>query len=69
VWIGVSNSEALHEEFKKSGAIIRQPPTNFKWSLEIQVMDLDGNVLRFGSESKVGVPFGPWLDMHGKFWP
>lgn len=69
VWIGVGNSEELHQEFKKAGAIIRQGPTNFQWSLEIQVQDLDGNVLRFGSESKEGMPHGPWLDMNGKLWP
>lgn len=35
----------------------------------MQVEDLDGNVLRFGSEPIAGAPFGEWLDMHGRIWP
>ncbi|MBX7151929.1 VOC family protein [bacterium] len=69
VWIGVGDVEALHEEFKKSGTIIRNPPTNYYWAFEMQVQDPDGNVLRFGSDSKKGESYGPWLDMHGKYWP
>jgi catechol 2,3-dioxygenase-like lactoylglutathione lyase family enzyme len=29
VWIGAEDVEALHEEFKASGAKIRNPPTNY----------------------------------------
>ena len=68
VWIGVADAEALHEELRAKGAKIRQPPTNFSWALEIQVEDLDGNVLRLGSDSIEGRPFGPWKDMNGKLW-
>ena len=35
----------------------------------MQVEDLDGNVLRMGSESKKAEPIGEWLDMYGKVWP
>jgi len=59
---------ALHEEFVAAGATIRQVPTNFEWALEMQVSDLDGNVLRFGSDPIPGKPYGPWLDMHGRQW-
>jgi len=31
----------------------------------MRVEDLDGNVLRLGSDSLAGQPFGEWLDMHG----
>ncbi|MGH7452221.1 MAG: hypothetical protein ACRENG_12815 [bacterium] len=34
----------------------------------MQIEDLDGNVLRFGSEPKTDQPFGEWLDMHGDHW-
>jgi catechol 2,3-dioxygenase-like lactoylglutathione lyase family enzyme len=68
VWIGTDNVTALHEEFVAAGAVIRQGPTNFEWALEIQVLDPDGNVLRFGSDPIDGKPFGPWLDMHGRRW-
>jgi len=34
----------------------------------MQVEDLDGNVLRLGSDSKENEPAGEWLDMQGKRW-
>lgn len=67
-WIGVNDAEALHQELLASGARIRHPPTNYSWALEMQVEDLDGNVLRLGSDPLEGVPFGEWLDMHGRRW-
>jgi hypothetical protein len=69
VWIGVSDSEALLEECRKSGAKIRHLPANFPWALEMQVEDLDGNILRMGSEPKEDQPAtGEWLDMYGQRW-
>ena len=67
-WTGVPDAEALHEELKGRGARVRQGPTNFQWALEIQIEDLDGNVMRLGSEPLPDRPFGPWLDMNGKEW-
>jgi catechol 2,3-dioxygenase-like lactoylglutathione lyase family enzyme len=69
VWIGVEDAEALFKEYQTKGAKLRHPPTNYSWAYEIQVEDLDGNVLRLGSEPKDDQPFGEWLDMHGKRWP
>jgi len=68
VWIGVADADALHDELRSKGAKIRNPPSNFWWALEMQVEDLDGNVLRLGSESIQDRPFGPWKDMHGRLW-
>src|SRR5262245_63740168 len=68
VWVGVGDVEALFEEYARTGAKIRQAPTNFDWACEMQVEDLDGNVLRMGSDSKAGQPFGEWLDMRGSRW-
>jgi hypothetical protein len=34
----------------------------------MQVEDLDGNVLRLGSDPRAGEPDGEWLDMHGRRW-
>ena len=34
----------------------------------MQVEDIDGNVLRIGSEAKSNEPFGEWLDMLGQRW-
>jgi catechol 2,3-dioxygenase-like lactoylglutathione lyase family enzyme len=68
VWIDGKDVDALYEEFKLSGARIRHPPTNYSWALEMQVEDLDGNVLRFGSDPRAGEPDGEWLDMYGRRW-
>jgi predicted enzyme related to lactoylglutathione lyase len=68
-WIGVNDADELAAEFRARGAKIRNPPTNYPWAYEMQVEDPDGNVLRFGSSTKQGEPFGQFLDMHGRFWP
>jgi catechol 2,3-dioxygenase-like lactoylglutathione lyase family enzyme len=69
VWIGVEDADALLEEYQRTGAKIRHPPTNYSWAYEMQVEDIDGNVLRLGSEPKQNEPFGEWFDMDGKHWP
>jgi predicted enzyme related to lactoylglutathione lyase len=68
VYIGVADVDALLEEYKTSGARIRHPPTNYDWACEMQVEDLDGNVLRIGSDPKKDAPVGEWLDMLGRRW-
>jgi heme-degrading monooxygenase HmoA len=50
VWIGVEDIRPLYEHLSRNGAIIRQKPENRPWACEMQVEDLDGHVLRFGSE-------------------
>ena len=69
VWVGVGDADGLLAEYQQTGAKIRHPPTNYPWACEMQVEDLDGNVLRFGSDSKKNEPIGEWLDMYGKRWP
>jgi predicted enzyme related to lactoylglutathione lyase len=69
VYIGVEDADALFNEYQTKGVKVRHPPTNYEWTYEMQVEDIDGNVLRLGSEPKAGQPFGEWLDMHGKRWP
>ncbi len=69
IWVGVEDAEALLNEYRARGAKIRHPPTNYPWAYEMQVEDLDGNVLRLGSEPKKNEPLGEWLDMYGKTWP
>ena len=54
VWLGADDVEALYAEYKDSGAEILQPPENFPWACEMKVRDLDGHVLRFGSDPKQG---------------
>jgi catechol 2,3-dioxygenase-like lactoylglutathione lyase family enzyme len=67
-WIGVPDVEALHREYVEKGAKIRHPPTNYEWALEMQVEDLDGNVLRIGSDANPDRPVGDWLDDSGRRW-
>ena len=53
-WISVfiHDVDALYEDYSRSGAIIRQVPTNFPWGLrEMNVEDLDGHCLRIGSDA------------------
>ena len=50
VWVGVEDVGVLYEEYKRSGAKIHEPPTNYPWALQMQVCDPDGNVLRIGSD-------------------
>jgi hypothetical protein len=52
-----------------SFAFALSAPTNHAWALEMQVLDPDGNVLRFGSDPKPDEPLGSWMDMEGKLWP
>ena len=67
-WIGVEDADALLKEYESKGAKIRHQPTNYEWAYEMQVEDLDGNVLRLGSENKKDQPIGEWLDMDGHRW-
>ncbi|MCU1303180.1 MAG: putative lactoylglutathione lyase [Candidatus Sulfotelmatobacter sp.] len=68
VWIGVQDVRTLHAIYAKSGAKIRNPPNNFEWALEMQVEDLDGNVLRIGSDPEKDKPLGAWRDADGVSW-
>ncbi len=68
VWVGVSDADALLEEYRRTGAKIRHLPTNYSWAYEMQVEDPDGNILRLGSEPKEDMPEGEWLDMNGVRW-
>ncbi len=68
IWVGVPDVRALHGQFVASGAKIRNPPNNFEWALEMQVEDLDGNVLRIGSDPEKDTPLGVWRDADGVGW-
>ena len=57
VWIGAEDIEPIYEELKASGANIQRVPVNYSWAYEMRVEDLDGHVLRIGSEPKEELPF------------
>lgn len=65
IWVGAQDVRALHAQYLTSGANIRNPPNNFEWALEMQVEDLDGNVLRIGSDPEEDEPLGVWRDADG----
>jgi catechol 2,3-dioxygenase-like lactoylglutathione lyase family enzyme len=68
IWTGVDDVRALHSKYQASGAKIRNPPNNFAWALEMQVEDLDGNVLRIGSEPEPDQPLGVFRDANDTLW-
>ena len=50
VYVAVEDVDALYAELLASGAEIRQPPTNLPWHMrELNVADLDGHRIRFGT--------------------
>lgn len=54
MWISifVRDVDALHDDYRARGAIIRQAPTNFPWGVrEMNVEDPDGHRLRLGSDA------------------
>lgn len=61
-WMGVTDAAALFNEYTSTGASIRHAPRNYPWALEFQVVDLDGHVLRIGSEPLMGQPFDEWFE-------
>lgn len=68
VWVGVGDADLIFEEYRAKGAKIRHPPNNYTWAYEVQVYDIDGNVLRLGSDTKKDQPLGTWLDLDGVEW-
>ena len=52
LWMGVEDAEQYYEEYKMSGAKIREHPVNYPWAYEFRVEDLDGHVIRIGSGPK-----------------
>lgn len=54
MWISIfiQDVDALYEDYRKRGAIIRQEPTTFPWGVrEMNVEDPDGHRLRIGSDA------------------
>jgi len=50
IWIGVDDIAPLFADLERKGVQFLQPPTERPWAYEMQVVDPDGHVLRFGSE-------------------
>ena len=59
IWIGVEDVEELFHKYTASGAKFRQELTNYTWAYEMRIEDLDGHVLRFGSDSRTDRPLEP----------
>ena len=56
LWIGVEDIEPLCAEYSAKGVKFREKPTNYPLAYEMKIEDLDGHVLRFGSEPRSGDP-------------
>jgi catechol 2,3-dioxygenase-like lactoylglutathione lyase family enzyme len=49
-FIEVSDADALHDELRTTGALIRQPPRDEPWAMRsLIVRDLDDNLICFAS--------------------
>jgi catechol 2,3-dioxygenase-like lactoylglutathione lyase family enzyme len=58
IWIGFNGDiVALHEQLKSKGVTIKLPPTNFYWAYEMQVLDPDRHVIRFGTDPNDKEPY------------
>ena len=58
VWMGFGGDIfTLHQMLLSNGVKIKLPPTNFSWAYEMQVLDPDGHVLRFGTDPDCNEPF------------
>lgn len=69
VYVSIDDADAYYEEIRDRGARIRQVPTNYPWGArELHVFDLDGHVLRLGSDAAPGDALGTWLDEAGVRW-
>ena len=51
VWIGLE-SDRLFREYVDRGVSVASPPANSPWAYEMRILDLDGNVLWLGTETK-----------------
>ena len=58
VWMGFDGDIfSLHQMLISNGVKIKLPPTNFSWAYEMQVLDPDGHVLRFGTDPDSSAPY------------
>ena len=60
IWIGAEDIDPLFAEYRSKGAQFLQTPTHRSWAYEMQVVDPDGHVLRFGSEHRDGSSAEGW---------
>ncbi|MEZ5308259.1 MAG: glyoxalase superfamily protein [Pyrinomonadaceae bacterium] len=66
VYIGVGDVKFLYTEFSERKALVKLPPSNYPWAMEIHVADIDGNVIRFGSEPDPESEFSDWVDWYSE---
>jgi predicted enzyme related to lactoylglutathione lyase len=52
IWIGVDDIDPLFAQYQAKGVEFEMTPTDFPWAYEMQIVDPDGHVLRFGSEPR-----------------
>lgn len=52
IWIGVEDIDPLFAEYQNKGVRFIQAPANRPWAYEMQLVDPDDHVIRFGSEPR-----------------
>jgi catechol 2,3-dioxygenase-like lactoylglutathione lyase family enzyme len=58
VWFGFEGDIfSLYNDLKTRGVIIKSPPKNYSWAMEMLVEDPDGHILRFGTDPNDDEPF------------
>ena len=58
IWVGFDGDIfELYGQLKIRGVTIKQPPVNYSWALEMEVVDPDGHILRFGTDPVDDQPF------------
>jgi predicted lactoylglutathione lyase len=55
VWIGLED-DSLFDRYKARGVNVVQEPRNYSWAYEMKFADPDGNVLWFGTETRMDLP-------------
>ena len=56
VWIGCEDTEPLYALFTARGAQVQMPPASLAWGFDMRILDPDGHVLRFASDTRSDRP-------------
>jgi catechol 2,3-dioxygenase-like lactoylglutathione lyase family enzyme len=56
IWIGVEDIDPLYQDYRRRGVQFREAPADRPWAYEMQIVDPDGHILRFGSEPRSAPP-------------
>ena len=58
VWVGMEDY-SLFKEYVDRGVTVVQEPRNHPWAYDMQIADIDGNILWFGTGRRDDIPLDP----------